>query len=90
MKGKKCLKVSESLGGHVLCAVEAALVCPLHGGAAECLTAALTHMGQGCAVYLGDCWCLHSPSHMPVTWCREQTPGGQLISEGGQKSAAQT
>lgn len=37
-----------------------------------------------------DCCSLHSPSHMPVTRCRERTPGGQLISEGGQKSAAQT
>lgn len=90
VKGNKGLSVSQSLGGWVLRAVEAALVCSLHGRAAGCLSAALACMGRGCAVYLGDCWSLHSPSHMPVTWCRERTPGGQLISEGGQKSAAQT
>lgn len=89
MKGNKALKVFQSLGGWVLCAVEAALVCSLHGRAAGCL-ALLSRMGRSCAVCLGDCWALHSPSHIPVTWCTERTPRGQLISEGGQKPAAQT
>lgn len=68
----------------------AALARSLGGRAAWPPAAALACMGQSCAVYLGGCPSIRSTYRTPVAWRGERTPGGQLISKGGQKSAAQT